>query len=115
MYDYILDLETKQIDLIDKEAILQFRNLFLDLIEKKSELHFVEFFPYFIEKIGSIEYVEKYGNFDDIEDIYTLFNKIKSYVSIKKDFSLENFLAKINLHLSYNYAIPRQILRKSKT
>lgn len=115
LYDYILDLETKQIDLIDKEAILNFRDTFLDLSQKRSELHFIEFFPYFIEKIGIIEYVEKNGNFDDIEDIYTLFNKIKSYVSIKKEFSLENFLTKINLHLSYNYAIPRQILRKSKT
>ncbi len=114
LYDYILDLETKTIDLIDKQAIIDFREMFLDLLQKKSELHFVEFFPYFIEKIGIIEYVEKHGNFDDIEDIYTLFNKIKSYVSVKKDFSLQNFLAKINLHLSYNYSISRQILRKNK-
>lgn len=114
-FDYLLDIETKEIELSHKAAIIDFKSLFEDLSQKMKELHFVEFFSYFIEKTGIISYIEKHGNFDDIEDIFTLFNKIKNYVSLKKDFSIGDFLAKIDLHFTYNYSIARQILRKSKT
>lgn len=113
--DYILDIEKKEIELENLNAIIEFKKLFIDLSVKIKQLHFVEFFSYFIDKIWIISYIEKNWNFDDIEDIYTLFNKIKSYVCIKKDFNVSDFLAKINLHKNYNYSISRQILRKPKS
>jgi hypothetical protein len=52
------------------------------------------------------------GNFDDVEDIYTLFNKIKDWNTVDKEFSIQKLLSKIALYKEYNFAIPRQILKK---
>ncbi|MDD5769435.1 MAG: ATP-dependent DNA helicase [Candidatus Gracilibacteria bacterium] len=113
--DYLLDIEKKEIELEDKNSLIEFKNNFLDFNKKIIELNFLEFFSYFIENIGIIPFIEKYGSFDDIEDIFTLFNKIKGFFENDKDFNISKFLQKINLHKEYNYSIPRQILRKPKT
>jgi len=75
-------------------------------------MSFVEFFNNFIETTKIIEFVEINGNFDDIEDIYTLFNKIKDWNTVDNEFNIEKLLSKITLYKEYNFAIARQILKK---
>ncbi|MDP5039032.1 MAG: PD-(D/E)XK nuclease family protein, partial [Candidatus Gracilibacteria bacterium] len=50
-----------------------------------------------------------------IQDIFTLFNKIKDFCILDKNFSLEKFLSKIQLYQKYNILIPRQIIKKQKS
>jgi hypothetical protein len=47
-----------------------------------------------------------------VEDIYTLFNKIKDWNTVDKEFNITKLLSKINLHREYNFSIARQILKK---
>lgn len=114
-FDVFCEIEKTEIEINNKQSLIDFRDDFLDILQKLHDLNFVEFFSYFIDKIWIISYIEKYGNFDDIEDIFTLFNKIKSFTQIKSTFKLSDFLSKIDLYKEYNYSIPRQILKKSQS
>jgi superfamily I DNA/RNA helicase len=50
-----------------------------------------------------------------LEDIYTLFNKIKEYNEKNTDLSLKELLEKFDLYKKYNIAIARQILKKTSS
>jgi hypothetical protein len=50
------------------------------------ELNFIEFFNEFIKNTLLLEYLEREGNFDDIEDIFTLFNTMKGFVNQIQNF-----------------------------
>jgi hypothetical protein len=79
-----------------------------------SELSIVEFFHDFLKKTGILEYIET-KSFDDLEDLYTFFNKIKEWGTHIPNFTLEKLFTKIELYKTYNYPIPRQILGKQKS
>ena len=68
----------------------------------------------FIEKTWILAYIETHWSFDDIQDIYTLFNKIKAYANLDNNFTIEKLLNKINLYKQYNYSISRQIIKENK-
>lgn len=113
--DYLMkDEYLKEIELIEKENLVSFREKVLDFWEKLAEYSFIEFFNYFIEKTGILKYIEINWNFDDLEDIYTLFNKIKDWSINDKNFTINKLLSKIELFKLYNYPIPRQILKQAK-
>ena len=59
--------------------------------------------------------MENYTSFDDVQDIYTLFNKIKSYANIDNTFSISKLIKKIELFKSYNYPISRQLITENKS
>lgn len=114
-FDNLLELENiSDLELSTKDEIIDFRQRFLSLEQKLEELNFIEFFNYFLESFNILTYIEKNWTFDDIEDIYTLFNKIKDFTKIDKEFNLTKFLSKIELYQTYNYSIARQILKSQK-
>jgi len=72
-------------------------------------------FQKLLDRIWLVEYIETHGTFSDLEDIYTLFNKIKEYNEKNPDLSLKELLEKFDLYKKYNIAIARQILKKTSS
>jgi len=46
--------------------------------------------------------MENHGDFSDLEDVFTLFNKIKSLNENNKNLTLKELLNKFELHQKYN-------------
>ncbi len=113
MLDFLMKAEEDDLNLKNKELLDEFIEKLWDFQTKIGELSIVEFFSYFIEKTWLLEYIETHGNFDDIQDIYTIFNKIKDYANLDKNFSIEKLLKKIELFKNYNYPITRQIVSET--
>ena len=112
--DYLLDdIYLDELNLKNKHDLIKFRDNLLNLWTILSEKNFVEFFNIFLKKTNILFFIESNWNFDDIEDIFTLLNKIKEWNKTDKEFSVEKLIAKIELYKTYNYPIPRQILRKT--
>lgn len=66
-----------------------------------------------LEKLNFIDFVEKNWDFSDLEDIYTFFNKIKTWNERDRELNIPKLLRKINLHKTYNINISRQILKEN--
>jgi hypothetical protein len=49
-----------------------------------------------------------------LEDVFTLFNKIKEWSNSDKNFNIEKLINKVELYNTYNYPIARQILKEKK-
>lgn len=112
--DTVFDIDNIDLPFVWKDKIKEFLDIFNSLKQDLNSLNFVEFFDNFLQKLKIIDYVELKGNFDDIQDIYTIFNKIKSFIELDKDFNLTKFLWKIDLYKFYNYPIPRQNTKKTE-
>ena len=114
--DYLFDeYKLESLDLLDKDALLNFRDNLEYFSKNLKQKSFIDFFWDFIEKTWILEYIEKNWNFDDIEDILTFSNKIKDWNKQDKVLNITKLVEKIELYKSYNYPITRQIIRKSKT
>jgi len=113
--EIIDDLEIlTDLELSDKKSIIDFKKKLLELSSQLASKSFYEFFGDFIENIWLVEYIEKHWDFADLEDIYTLFNKIKDWNNWDKTLNIEKILNKIELYKSYNYPISRQVLSEKK-
>ena len=97
------------------KKILSFRNLVLELNSEHWTYWIIKLFQKILNELNIVELVELSWNFSDLEDIFTLFNKIKSFTEINKDISLSSLLNKLDLHSKYNIAISRQILKQSNS
>lgn len=97
----------------DYKKIINFRNLVLELNKELGLYGISRLFQKIIEKIGILNYIETNWTFSDLEDIFTLFNKIKELNEKNTEISLEKLLNKFDLHKKYNIQISRQILKKS--
>ena len=95
--------------------LIEFREMILEFNKELWLYGISRLFQKVIDRIWIVEYIEKKGNFSDLEDIFTLFNKIKSYNEKNVDLTLATLLHKFNLHKKYNIAIARQILKKSNS
>ena len=102
----------KSLPLQNIDKLLTFRDMFFDLRAKLAESSFIRFFNYFLSETGTLEYIQTHGDFSDIEDVFTLFNKIKEFNKKDKELSVEWFLSKLSLYDTYGYSIQRQILKK---
>ena len=118
----ILDVEKKAIFELDLEnvfknftKILEFRDLILELNSELGLYWISRLFQKLLEKIWLIEYIETNGTFSDLEDIFTLFNKIKTLNENNNDLSLKELLNKFELHNKYKIWISRQILKKTNS
>ncbi len=100
----------ENIELSNPWKIEQFTLLISELQSKIESTSFGEFFNLCVESLGLIEHIEKNGSFDDLQDVYTLFNRIKDFGNIHPNYTIEKFLEKINLYISYSYPISRQFL-----
>ncbi len=105
----------KSLPLQNVEKILQFRDMFFDLRATLAERSFLSFFSHFLSETGALEYIETHGSFSDIEDVFTLFNKIKEFNKKDRELTVEWFLSKLSLYEKYGYSIQRQILKKENT
>jgi len=116
IFEIFQDLEKlkEEIDFDNFDRLIEFRDNFMHLSSELSKKSFLDFFSYLIENSKIVEYVQKNWNFDDVEDIYTLFNKIKDFSLSDREFSLDKFLLKVELFEKYGFSIPRQILKKQK-
>ena len=101
------------LELKDITKVIAFRDTILKLNGDIRHYSFLQFFDVCIKEIGIIEYVEKNGTFEDLQDIYTLFNAIKDFWKFKKNLDAKKFLEKIDLYKDYNYPIERQVLLPS--
>lgn len=112
IFDILSKLENfEEIDFRSKQKIIDFRDNLLFLNSRLSTSNFIIFFNEFIEKTWILEYIEKNATFDDLEDVFSLFNKIKKYTEFNKNFSVKNLLTKIWLHNKFSIIIERQILK----
>jgi len=103
-----------EIGLSEKDNLIAFRENLLSLWSDLVELNIIEFFNEFLKKTWTLEYIET-KSFDDLEDLYTFFNKIKDWANNIPHFNLDSLFAKLDLHKEYNYTIPRQILWKQNS
>lgn len=100
-----------EIELENKESLLNFKDLVLTLISEKETLNLSLFLNKFFEKTKILNYVKKVWNFDDIQDVYSLFNLAKRLNENNKSLTLADFLNKIALYRENSVIIPRQILK----
>ncbi len=100
-----------EIELRNKQALINFRDNLIYLNSRLSTTNFIIFFNEFIEKTAVLDYIEKNWTFDDLQDIFSLFQKIKKWTEFNKNFSVKNLIRKINLHNKFNILIERQILK----
>ncbi|MFA5917251.1 MAG: ATP-dependent DNA helicase [Candidatus Gracilibacteria bacterium] len=99
------------IEFRNKQKLIDFRDNLIYLNSRLSTTNFIIFFNEFIEKTAVLDYIEKNGTFDDLQDIFSLFQKIKKWTEFNKSFSVKNLIRKINLHNKFNILIERQILK----
>ncbi len=116
LFEYLQDEEKlESLDLKEKDKIQTFTNLFDESLSLMKTTSLPEFFNILLEKFWILNFLEKNWSFDDLQDIFTLFNKIKSFTEINKDLNIWNFLNKLRLYKKHNQIIPRQILKKSSS
>ncbi len=99
------------LELRNKQKLIDFRDNLIYLNSKLATTNFIIFFNEFIEKSAILDYIEKNGSFDDLQDIFSLFQKIKKWTEFNKNFSVKNLISKINLHNKFNIIIERQIIK----
>lgn len=63
-----------------------------------------------LEKLNIFEYIEENWDFNDLQDIFTLVNKIKWYIENNKEITLKNILAKFELHNKFSLPINRDAI-----
>lgn len=105
-------IEKQNIKYKNYQKIIKFRDLILELTWELWINSISKLFQKIMDKLWIIWYIESNSNFSDLEDIFTLFNKIKEINENNKDISLTWLLNKFELHKKYKIAISRQILKK---
>ena len=108
-----------ELELEDKyknyKKIIEFRELILELNSELWIYGISRLFQKIIDKIWIVDHIETNWNFSDLEDIFTLFNKVKDFNERNNDITLKSLLNKFDLHKKYNIQISRQILKKSNS
>lgn len=111
-FDVLKNLEHFEgIEFRNKQMLIDFRDNLIYLNSRLSTTNFIIFFNEFIEKNKVLDYIEKNWSFDDLQDIFSLFQKIKKWTEFNKNFSVKNLVSKISLHNKFNIIIERQILK----
>lgn len=119
--DFLNEIENKKDDFKEKnnisdlDKIIKLKNRIIEYKAKLSEIWLKDFISFLIKDLQILEFIEKNWDFDDIQDIYTFFNKVKDFIEWNKFLNIEKLLNKINLFESYNISIPRQILKENES
>lgn len=115
IFDFLNDEnKLEELNLKNKDLIIDFRNKILEFQTEISKSNIIAFFTYFIKETNILDYVKENCDFNEIQDIYTLFNKIKNYIDLDKSFNIKKLIKKIELFKTYNYPITRQIITENK-
>lgn len=111
-FDVLKNLESFEgLEFRNKQKLIDFRDNLVLLSSRLKTTNFIIFFNEFIEKTKVLDYIEKNWSFDDLQDIFSLFQKIKKWTEFNKNFSVKNLVSKISLHNKFNIIIERQILK----
>lgn len=68
-----------ELELKDISKVISFRDMILKLSSSITLYSFVQFFDVCIRETKIIDFIESEGTFEDLQDIYTLFNTIKDF------------------------------------
>lgn len=113
IWDIIKEAETddyiKQ-NIKNIEKIIAFRDFMLSLETDFGNGGITALVRNVLEKLNIFEYIEKNWDFNDLQDIFTLVNKIKGYIENNKDITLKNILAKFELHNKFSLPINRDAI-----
>jgi len=105
----------KSMELKNIDKIIKFRELVLSFSSNLWNSWITFLISNILKKINIFEYIEQNWNFDDLQDIFTLVNKIKSYIENNKDINLSNIINKFNLYKKFNVAILRDKIETNKS
>ena len=111
--DIDIDILTSEDTLRNKEKLITFRDMITSL--QSDAINISSIFHTLITHLGLIEYIEKKGSFEDIEDVFSFLNTIKSWHQSSPNITLEGIINKCYLHQKYGIVIPRQILKKTQS
>ena len=115
VWEYLSDIEDKDLVFNYLDKLIDFKELLVNLNSSIWNDWLLVLFQKVIDNLWLVNYVEKNWNFSDLEDIFTLFNKIKSLVENNNDLNLESLLNKFELHKKYKIWISRQIMKKTNS
>lgn len=105
----------QEIELGSREKIRVFNQKLLEFKSYLSQKTFIAFFEYFLQESQLLDYLDMYGTFNDLQDVFTLFNKIKDFSASNPYLSLETFLHKMDLYKTYRFPILRENLKTSRS
>lgn len=111
LWDIIKDIEKDEYisnSLKDIQKIIDFRDLILSLNSSLWNSGITSLIRDSLEKLRIFEYIEKNWDFNDLQDIFTLVNKIKWFIEKNKEISLVNILNKFDLYKKFNLPISRE-------
>ncbi len=112
LWDIIKDIENDEYaELKDLEKIVRFKDLVIDLNSSLWNWWSTKLIRDILEKLEILSHVEKNGSFDDLQDIFTLVNKIKWYIENNKEISLSNISNKFDLYKKFNVSIARESIK----
>lgn len=113
--DFLTDNKLfEELELQDKKWFSDFIENILSFNKDIVSKNIGEFIWEFISKTGILLYIETHSDFSDLEDIFTLLNKIKDWNQNDKTLNIKKLLSKIELYKKYNFPITRQILTEKK-
>jgi len=108
IFDTLRDSTALELIWIENTSeITGFVENYLDVQQQFGQSNFLIWLSHFLKTFGIFDHIHKQGNFEDMQDVYTLFHTIKSWSSYRKDLSLANVLAKFELYNKYGYRINR--------
>lgn len=104
----------KEVEIDDKEGLEKFRDKVLKLRSEKDSLSIVWFLNLFFNETGLLSYIQENASFDDLQDVFTFFNKAKKLNENNRELDLKALINKFELYKQNNLSIPRQILKTEK-
>lgn len=113
VWDILRDIEQETLLLPtvkNLEKILMWREKMIDLQKILSTSWVRIFVSKVLEELGWYDYIEKNGNFDDLQDTFTLINKIKWYIENNPEITLKQVLNKFHLYKTFGVPILRESL-----
>lgn len=114
IWDIIKDIENNEYareNLKDIIKVIEFKNLILELNSSLWNSWITSLIRDILEKTNIFEYIEKNWSFDDLQDIFSFVNKIKSYIQKDKEITLWNIINKFDLYKKYWVSIPRENIK----
>ncbi len=115
IWDIIKNIEDSDEDfkeeIKDIDKIIEFREFVLDLNKNTWIWAATNIIRETIEKTWLFEYIEDKWDINDLQDIFTLINKIKSFIEIDKNISIKNIINKFDLYNKFWISISRENIK----
>lgn len=109
IFDVLRDVPScEELELEYPWKISKFIEDYIDVQKHFSQHNFIFAFSYFLKTFQILDHVKSSGDFNDVQDIYTLFHVIKGWSTYKKHLNLEWVIKKLDLYEKYSYRINRQ-------